>query len=43
MKSLYRNCAIAAAMLVLAACATMEPAMVLDPNAQVPEAGENVQ
>ncbi len=42
MKTVIRIMATAGAALALAACATMET-MALDPNAQVPEAGETVE
>lgn len=43
MKTIMRNAAVLVLALGLAACATMDETMALDPNAQVPEAGEDVQ
>lgn len=42
MKTMIRNAAVLAVALCLAACATVGETMALDPEAQVPEAGEDV-
>ena len=43
MKTIIRNAAVLVIALGLAACATVGETMALDPEAQVPEAGENVE
>lgn len=43
MKTMIRNIAVLAIALGLAACATVGETMALDPEAQVPEPGEDVK
>ena len=43
MKTLLRTAAAVALSLTVAACATTGPTMALDPQAQVPEVGEDVK
>jgi len=43
MKTMIRNAAVLVIALGLAACATVGETMALDPEAQVPEAGEEVK
>ena len=43
MKTMIRNAAVLAVAFSIAACATVGGTMALDPEAQVPEAGEEIK